>query len=55
MQVDSDERSQINVWDIYTHPPQSEIHTVRAMIVNTAGVFFEQSGPFDSHLNTIQI
>lgn len=23
--------------------------------VNTAGVFFEQSGPFDSHLNKIQI
>lgn len=31
--------------------------TIRAVPVwvNTAGVFFEQSGPFDSHLNKIQI
>lgn len=34
-----------------------EKDTISAVLVwvNTAGVFFEQSGPFDSHLNKIQI
>lgn len=44
--------------EIFPHSQRcEETGTISAMLVwvNTAGVFFEQSGPFDSHLNKIQI
>lgn len=44
--------------EIFPHTQRcEETGTISAMPVwvNTAGVFFEQSGPFDSHLNKIQI
>lgn len=49
--VDGDEG-----WDISTHSPQCWNRPHQCLYwVNTAGIFFEQSGPFDSHLNKIQI